>query len=816
MKYIILIVAFFSSLAAAQSHELPLMPYPQQVTQEQGQLRLPQTLVFSVEGFDLSKLLFALDNFDTRITLQTGIDIKLKVDDAEHSGFLNIALGNQQLNKNPAKKFTSLDDIDESYHLNITKKSINLTAQSYEGVLHGLETLLQLIGEQKKTIKLPLVDIKDYPRFKWRGLLLDTSRHFFSVATIKRQLDLMAAAKLNIFHWHLTDDQGWRIELQSFPKLHQLASDGEYYTQQDIREVVAYAKERGIHVLPEIDMPGHASAIAVAYPALLSGPGPYTVETRWGVHSPTLNPANEDVYIFADKVFAELTSLFPFEYIHIGGDEVHPDEWNKSPSIQQFMRDKKLSSPQDLQAYFNQRLVSILEKHQRKMIGWDEIQHPQLPKDIVVQSWRGPDAVSDAVSHGFRALLSTGYYLDQAQPAVYHYRNDPIPSAPMETYSLAENETAKSWSFSFARKRGAPVTGSFTFIYSDNKVQRGFIDFKDKSRREIYNIKSRENLTQFSVASLTQFSVDSWMGVVTFSIPTQATSFSNHVLVANATYELHAQALTEIPKAVIAPQLSAAQQALILGGEAALWAEIVDESVIDLRLWPRAFVVAERLWSAADKRDEDSMYKRMSQIENTAIKSVNLQSKYQSEALFKKLVGGDNTKPLEILAQAVEQAQYYHRQHEKMVHASYSKKDPLDQFVDALPAENFYTRELDQLVSIWLASPNNTNTQKKILAIFSSWQANSPNLKKLINANAHLKTLAPTATRVEAIANLGSLLVNRIGSKKALTPEEVSQAQQTLSAAKTLENEMIISAAYPVEKLLDAAQQSILVTANAD
>lgn len=816
MKYIILIVAFCSSLAAAQSHDLPLMPYPQHITLEQGQLTLPKKLVFSVEGFGLTELLFALDNFDKRITLQTGIDVQLKVDTPDNPRFLNIIVNSKQAEKNYTQNFTSLSDTDESYRLSITKKSINLTAQSYEGVLHGLETLLQLIGEQKKIIKLPLVDITDYARFKWRGLLLDTSRHFFSVATIKRQLDLMAAAKLNVFHWHLTDDQGWRIELQSFPKLHQLASGGEYYTQQDIRDVVAYAKERGIHVLPEIDMPGHASAIAVAYPALLSGTGPYTVETRWGVHSPTLNPANEDVYIFADKIFAELTSLFPFEYIHIGGDEVHPDEWNKNASIQKFMQDKKLSSPQDLQAYFNQRLVSILKKHQRKMIGWDEIQHPQLPKDIVVQSWRGPDAVSDAVSHGFRALLSTGYYLDQAQHAAYHYCNDPIPPAPVETYSLAENETAKSWSFSFARKRGAPVTGSFSLIYSNNKVQRGFIDFKDKSRREIYNIKPRENLTQFSVAGLTQFSVDTWMGVVTFSIPSQATSFSNKVLVANATYELHAQVLTEIPKAVTAPQLSAAQQALILGGEAALWAEIVDESVIDLRLWPRAFVVAERLWSAADKRDEDSMYKRMSQVENIAIKSVNLQSKQQSEALFKKLAGGENIKPLHTLAQAVEQAQYYHRQHEKMVHASYSKKDPLDQFVDALPAENLLTRELDQLVSIWLAKPSNKSTQKQLLAIFSNWQANSPDLKKLINANTHLKALAPTAANVEAIANLGSLLISRIASKKALTPEALMQAQQTLSAAKALENEMVISAAYPVEKLLDAAQQSILVTANAD
>lgn len=803
MKYIILILSFCSALVAAQSNELPLMPYPQHIQQEPGYLRLPQKLHFSVEGFDLSKMLFVLDNFDKRITLQTGIDIQLKIDTQNNPGFLNITVNSKQAENNYTKNFTSLADTDESYHLSITKKSINLTAQSYEGVRHGLETLLQLIGnkkagEQKRYIRLPLVDIKDYPRFKWRGLLLDTSRHFFSVATIKRQLDLMAAAKLNVFHWHLTDDQGWRIELQSYPKLHQLASNGEYYTQQDIRDVVAHAKALGIHVLPEIDMPGHASAIAVAYPELLSGNGPYAPEIRWGVHSPTLNPANESVYVFADKLIAEITSLFPFEYIHIGGDEVHPDEWNKNASIQEFMRDKKLTSPQDLQAYFNQRLANILTTHKRKMIGWDEIQHPLLPKDIVMQSWRGPDAVSDAVNHGFRALLSTGYYLDQAQPAAYHYRNDPIPPAPVQTQTLTTNETAKSWSFSFARKRGAAVTGSFTLIYIDNKVQRGFIDFKDKSRRELHSIETHGDLTQFSV--------DTWMGVITFSLPKNANAFANQVLVANATYELQAQALTETPTGISAAQLSPAQESLVLGGEAALWAEIVDESVIDLRLWPRAFVVAERLWSSADKLDEQSMYKRMSHIENFAIKSLNLQSIDESQALLQKLAGSEQIKPLQILAQAVEQAQYYHRQHEKMVHASYSQKDPLNQFVDALPPENLTTLELDKWVSKLLNNPTDKSAKKKIQVIFSNWVKNSQPLKILIETQQSLQPIAAIADKVNAIAGLGNVLLDRWVSKQPLTHEELAHAEQVIRSAKMLDNEMIVSAAYPVERLLNAVE----------
>jgi len=799
MKYCLFVIALllsFGATAKANEQSFSLMPYPQEIISQDGKFSLPQKISISVGGIEETQLNTTLTNFVKRAKLQTNIDFEL-ASSKNTSSILQILVAHAVID-NP----NSIQAMDESYQLTISKNAIKLSAENSIGVNRGMETLLQLIGEQKKSVKLPLVAINDYPRFKWRGFLMDTSRHFFSVVTIKRQLDTMAAAKLNVFHWHLTDDQGWRIELKSLPKLHQLASGGEYYTQQDIRDVVAYAQARGIQVMPEVDMPGHASAIAVAYPELLSGPGPYASEIRWGVHSPTLNPANEQVYEFAEKIITELTTLFPFEYIHMGGDEVNPDEWNKNPTIQTFMREKKLKSPQDLQAYFNQRLVKILAQHQRKMVGWDEIQHPDLPRDIIIQSWRGPDAMSDAVSHGFQALLSTGFYLDQAQTAAYHYRNDPLPPLPSQNDVIADGEIAQSWSFSFARKRGGPVTGSFTLVSTKNNEQRGFIDFKDKSRRDLRSVKT--------INGVTTLEVDTWMGPLTVSfsrtVRESEKEITGSALVANAAFELHGQLLASIPEGIKAPTLTAQQQQLILGGEIALWAEILDESVIDTRLWPRGFAVAERLWSSANVQDEENMYERLAIVGRVSQKSISLQQKITSENLLATLANSENIEPLQIFSEALEQAQYYHRQHEKMTNATYSRTDRLDQFVDSLPPENLFSRQLRLSVDSWLQNPKDRAVKKELLATFARWHKNTAQASALINSRDDLKPLANLLLNVDAIARLGTNLVQKINQNKSLSQTEFVAATQTIAAAQKIDNEMIISAAYPVEALLNAAQ----------
>jgi hexosaminidase len=232
---------------------------------------------------------------------------------------------------------------------------------------------------------------------------------------------------MNVVHWHLSDDQGFRVESKQFPRLHEMGSEGLYYTQDEIREFLAYAHDRGIRVLPEFDIPGHSRSWFVGYPELASGPGPYTL---WGGGiNPIMDPTEESTYKFLDKFIAEMARLFPDAYFHIGGDEVDGKQWDANPKIQAFIRSHGMKNNQDLQAYFNQRLQKILTKHHKIMIGWDEILHPDLPKTIVVQSWRGQESLAAAAQQGYSGLLSFGYYLDLMWPASQHYAVDPMSGA---------------------------------------------------------------------------------------------------------------------------------------------------------------------------------------------------------------------------------------------------------------------------------------------------------------------------------------------------------------------------------------------------
>jgi hexosaminidase len=314
------------------------------------------------------------------------------------------------------------DGEDESYHLTITTQEARLTAPSPVGILRGLETFRQLIISGTA----PVVDIDDHPRFSWRGLHLDVSRHWMPIDVVKRNLEGMAAVKLNVFHWHLSDDQGFRVESKRFPKLQGLGSDGLYYTQAEIREVIEYARDRGIRVVPEFDVPGHTTSWLVGYPQLASAPGPYRIERNWGVFDPTMDPTRDATYEFLDAFIGEMAALFPDPYFHIGGDEVTGKQWKANPRIRVFMRKQHLKTTDELQAYFNRRLQKIVAKYGKRMEGWDEILDPDLPKEIVIQSWRGQKSLSEAARHGFSTILSAGYYLDHIEPASTLYAVDPL------------------------------------------------------------------------------------------------------------------------------------------------------------------------------------------------------------------------------------------------------------------------------------------------------------------------------------------------------------------------------------------------------
>ena len=326
---------------------------------------------------------------------------------------------------------------DESYHLDVTPERVRLSATEPLGVIRGVETFLQLVRPVPGTdpavkgsfgAQAALID--DQPRFAWRGLSLDVSRHFLSVETIQRTLDGMAAVKLNVLHWHLSDDEGIRVESKKFPRLQQAGSLGDYYTQAQIRSIVAYAAARGIRVVPEFDVPGHATAILAAYPSLGAGPFPdapaYEVQTTTVRHPGTLDPTNDATYKFLDGFFAEMAKLFPDEYFHVGGDEVNPSEWNKNSKIVAFRKKHNLANAAALQVYFNQKVAKIVSQQHKRMVAWDEVLGAGLPDTVLIEAWRKPKYIVEAATAGYQVISANGYYLDLAQPAGVHYAVDPF------------------------------------------------------------------------------------------------------------------------------------------------------------------------------------------------------------------------------------------------------------------------------------------------------------------------------------------------------------------------------------------------------
>jgi hexosaminidase len=303
---------------------------------------------------------------------------------------------------------------------------VQLTAANPLGVLHGLQTFLQLVKITPQGFAVPVVAVDDQPRFAWRGLMIDVGRHFMPVEVIERNLDGMEAVKLNVFHWHLSENQGFRVESELFPLLQKDGSNGLYYTQQQVRGVIEYARDRGIRVVPEFDVPCHTTAWFVGYPHLASGTGPYKIETHWGVFDPAMDPTREGTYQFLDHFIGEMAGLFPDAYFHIGGDECNGKEWDANPRIQAFKKAHGLKDNAALQSYFTAKVQKLVTAHHKVMEGWDEVLQPDTPKDVVIQSWRGPTALAAAARQGNRGLLSTGYYIDLNQSAAEHYLADPL------------------------------------------------------------------------------------------------------------------------------------------------------------------------------------------------------------------------------------------------------------------------------------------------------------------------------------------------------------------------------------------------------
>ena len=431
-KTVFLLLSIVACTSMAFSQGGSLMPIPKSVETGNTKFVIDQDFTLALDGEMGDFVYDRADDFLRRLAGRTGIFIK--------QGRIRKEV------KNPQNSLMTIKvkeagilclEMDESYSLAINKQGIKLDAKTSYGAIRGLETLLQWLSNDHENYYFQEVKISDEPRFPWRGILIDPARHWLPADVIKRNIDGMAMVKMNVLHLHLTEDQGFRIESKTFPKLHEMGGEGMYYTQVQMKDIIKYAADRGIRVVPEFDIPGHATSWLVGHPELASVEGEYSIEREWGIMDPVLDPTKDTTYQILEGFLTEMSELFPDDYMHIGGDENNGKHWKNSEHIQKFMKENDLKDNHELQAYFNQKVLAILTKNNKQMVGWDEIQHPQMPKNVVIQSWRGTKGLIAAAKAGYQVMLSNGYYIDLIQTAAFHYMNDPLPEGHGLTTSEA-------------------------------------------------------------------------------------------------------------------------------------------------------------------------------------------------------------------------------------------------------------------------------------------------------------------------------------------------------------------------------------------
>ena len=790
----------FALNAFAKTNSLALMPYPQSVKQHTAQYTLTKNIQLNIQGMSEKRQSF----FQQRISQQLqkfGHQVlgKPAIEGVARSK-ISLIINNESVNHYTFPTFKN----DESYQLIVSAKGIEINAKNDFGAIQGIATLFQLISSHTslELTKIPQLTINDFPRFPWRGLMLDSVRHFLSIKTIKRQIDGMAAAKLNVFHWHLTDDQGWRFESKAYPKLHKIASDGQYYTQKEINDVVEYANLLGIRVVPEFDVPGHASAIAVAYPELMTEKKRYKMEDAWGVFEPLLDPSNPDVYVFIDKIVAEMATLFPDEYFHIGGDEVHPVQWQKSEKVQQYMAENNVQDSHELQVLFNQKVQYILAKHQKKMMGWDEIYHPKLPKNIMVQSWRGMESLSQIAANNYQGLLSTGFYIDQPQSTAYHYRNELLTKRPNAAVTPTKEDVVTAWQFTMPRLKGSAVQGTLAMVSRNDYLIHAYVKLNNNHYQKV-QLDRRLALNPKQI----NFTVDSWMGPTRgeFDLSKPA-KLAGRVLIGNAHYNVKGEQLNDFDfsKVKLLPNILPEHEKNILGGEATLWTELVTERNIDLRIWPRTFAIAEKFWSAKSMNKADNMYQRLFQINMYAAK-IGLHHQQQHINGIRGLVfPKTDITPLVMLAEQLEPAHYYTRHHLKFQKDLYHQNAPLNSFVDYLPAESLALVNMEKQLNQF-----NNGDKSGLQAIINTmrrWHYSYEEAEKTIKKNPKLSTLNRVVDDARKINTIGLTVAQSCLVGVKIRKAEVKRIKRNLANLHRDVREISLASGLFVEKLLEACK----------
>ena len=428
-----LLILLLTMNLSAQTNNINIIPRPQEIKTLDGNFTINSSTKILCD--DDTKMI--AEYFSNEVGSLFGIKLKTEKTSSDKTGKNVIDLRLTKLDHSNSK---------EAYHLNITKEKIIITANEPNGIFYGVQSLRQLLPVVKNVknqneLLIPAVDIKDYPRFVHRGLNLDCCRHFMEKDFVKRYIDLLAYHKMNVLHWHLTEDQGWRIEIKKYPELTRIGAFrkyddgteyGGFYTQEDIKEVVEYAASRFITVIPEIELPGHSTAAIATYPQYSCTGGPFNVGTLWGVYKDIYCAGNDDTFKFLEDVLSEVIDLFPGPYIHIGGDEAPKDRWEVCPKCQQRIKDEGLADEHELQSYFVKRIERFVNSKGKRIIGWDEILEGGLAPEATVQSWRGTKGAIDAAKMGHDVIVSPtshcyyDYPIETTDvPKVYSF--DPVP-----------------------------------------------------------------------------------------------------------------------------------------------------------------------------------------------------------------------------------------------------------------------------------------------------------------------------------------------------------------------------------------------------
>nr|VVV02715.1 Beta-hexosaminidase [Aliivibrio wodanis] len=793
-----------SSIASAPNTDLNLMPYPQSVELKSGQVAINSDFSIYLDGYKSERIQQLAQRIIQRVEAQTGLPLLTPFATSKKEATLVIDVSKAAKNK------IQDNDIDESYELTINKNQIVLESDRPYGAIRGAETFLQLINTTKDGYFVPQINIEDEPRFPWRGASFDSSRHFVTIDTIKRQIDGFASAKMNVFHWHLWDDQAIRIQIESYPKLWEKTADGDFYTKDEIKDVVEYARLRGIRVIPEISLPGHASAVAHAYPELMSGEGKqsYDQQRAWGVFVPLMNPINPELYVFFDKVFSEVTELFPDEYIHIGGDEPNYQQWSDNKEIQAFIKENNIDGNRGLQSYLNARIEKMLNGKGKKIMGWDEIWHKDLPTSIVIQSWRGHDSIGRAAKEGYAGLLSTGFYLDQPQPTSYHYRNDPMPKGPQVDDQLNTGETFETYTWQKPRGKGGPRKGTLTIITDKNGAARAFTDYNGKSRAKV-------DIIEYTKGKSFRGHFDNFMSYTEFNLIFDNGSIekASYQLVGNVrwptTGEITASSSIKnseipVPNGGYPVALDKDEQKLILGGEAAIWAENYDDLTVEGRIWPRTYAVAERLWSAEALTDEDSMYQRLQAMDNWATISVGLQHQTNSYKQYLRIANGGDVSALMSFANYAEPAQYYARNWAKFNSTEpkgelYNQYERLNRFADAVPVESFAVLEMMKLAE---TAVNNKADLKALKQHYQTVLESSQTSEVIFSNNIASIDTVPLAAKHIEVATATLAVIQELEKGKKPTSKQLDNLLTITTNASGMYDEMIVAIVRPTEELV--------------